>query len=228
MKRKIKDFSKFVNEELEMRDDMYSGEETETMPITKPVTRPKPGIGPIPAPVPGTEPDPQGMTRYMDYEMDDERYEDYSDRESEDDGVEYEDSFVQTEEEEGVYIGTQLMEELARELGVEIVDNEINYDGHVINFYSETEAFDIDGESYTRDERGKKVPIKTVEQVLDFLGGGGSKGMAQPTRGAQPTRNKKAQEVLDRFEKGGSKDMAQPTRMMEERFRAGRGRPGRI
>lgn len=204
MKRKIKDFSKFVNEELEMRDDMYSGEETETMPITKPVTRPKPGIGPIPAPVPGTEPDPQGMTRYMDYEMDDERYEDYSDRESEDDGVEYEDSFVQTEEEEGVYIGTQLMEELARELGVEIVDNEINYDGHVINFYSETEAFDIDGESYTRDERGKKVPIKTVEQVLDFLGGSSSKGMAQPTRGAQPTR------------------------MMEERFRAGRGRPGRI
>lgn len=204
MKRKIKDFSKFVNEELEMRDDMYSGEETETMPITKPVTRPKPGIGPIPAPVPGTEPDPQGMTRYMDYEMDDERYEDYSDRESEDDGVEYEDSFAQTEEEEGVYIGTQLMEELARELGVEIVDNEINYDGHVINFYSETEAFDIDGESYTRDERGKKVPIKTVEQVLDFLGGSSSKGMAQPTRGAQPTR------------------------MMEERFRAGRGRPGRI
>jgi hypothetical protein len=184
------------------------------MPITKPVTRPKPGIGPIPAPVPGTEPDPQGMTRYMDY----------SDREieSEDDGVEYEDSFVQTEEEEGVYIGTQLMEELARELGVEIVDNEINYDGHVINFYSETEAFDIDGESYTRDERGKKVPIKTVEQVLDFLGGGGSKGMVQPTR------NKKAQEVIDRFERGGSKDIAQPTRMMEERFRAGRGRPGRI
>lgn len=204
MKRKIKDFSKFVNEELEMRDDMYSGEETETMPITKPVTRPKPGIGPIPAPVPGTEPDPQGMTRYMDNEMDDEMDMDYSDRESEDDGVEYEDSFVQTEEEEGVYIGTQLMEELARELGVEIVDNEINYDGHVINFYSETEAFDIDGESYTRDERGKKVPIKTVEQVLDFLGGSSSKGMAQPTRGAQPTR------------------------MMEERFRAGRGRPGRI
>jgi hypothetical protein len=222
MKRKIKDFSKFVNEELEMRDDMYSGEETETMPITKPVTRPKPGIGPIPAPVPGTEPDPQGMTRYMDNEMDDEMDMDYSDRESEDDGVEYEDSFAQTEEEEGVYIGTQLMEELARELGVEIVDNEINYDGHVINFYSETEAFDIDGESYTRDERGKKVPIKTVEQVLDFLGGGGSKGMAQPTR------NKKAQEVLDRLERGGSKDIAQPTRMMEERFRAGRGRPGRI
>jgi len=200
MKRKIKDFSKFVNEELEMRDDMYSGEETETMPITKPITRPKPGIGPIPAPAPGTEPDPQGMTRYMDYGMDDEMDMDYPYREinSEDDGVEYEDNFVQTEEEEGVYIGTQLMEELARKLGVEIVDNEINYKDHVINFYSETEAFDIDGESYTTNENGKKVPIKRVEQVLNFLG------------------------------ISGSKDMAQPTRMMEERFRAGRGRPGRI
>lgn len=202
MKRKIKDFSKFVNEELEMRDDMYGGEETETMPITKPVTKPRPGIGTIPAPVPGTEPDPQGRGRYMNDEME----MDYTDREieSEDDGVEYEDTFAQTEEEEGVYIGTKLMEDLAEELGVEIVDNQINYDGHVINFYSETEAFDVDGESYTRDDRGKKIPMKTVEQVLDFLGKGGSKGMAQPTRGSQPTR------------------------MMEERFRAGRGRPGRI
>ena len=138
--------------------------------------------------------------------MNDEMEMDYTDREieSEDDGVEYEDTFAQTEEEEGVYIGTKLMEDLAEELGVEIVDNQINYDGHVINFYSETEAFDVDGESYTRDDRGKKIPMKTVEQVLDFLGKGGSKGMAQPSR------------------------MAEPTRMMEERFRAGRGRPGRI
>jgi hypothetical protein len=204
MKRKIKDFSKFVNEELEMRDDMYGGEETETMPITKPDTKPRPGIGTIPAPVPGTEPDPQGRGRYMDDEMEMEM--DYTDREieSEDDGVEYEDTFAQTEEEEGVYIGTKLMEDLAEELGVEIVDNQINYDGHVINFYSETEAFDVDGESYTRDDRGKKIPMKTVEQVLDFLGKGGASDMAKPTR------------------------MAQPTRMMEERFRAGRGRPGRI
>lgn len=198
MKRKIKDFSKFVNEELEMRDDMYGGEETETMPIIKP----KPNIRPIPDPPPGTEMDPQGRGRYMDDEME----MDYTDREieSEDDGVEYDDTFTQTEEEEGVYIGTKLMEDLAEELGVEIVDNQINYDGHVINFYSETEAFDVDGESYTTDDRGKKIPMKTVEQVLDFLGQGGSKGMAQPSR------------------------MAEPTRMMQERFRAGRGRPGRI
>ena len=135
MKRKIKDFSKFVNEELEMRDDMYGGEETETMPITKPVTKPRPGIGTIPAPVPGTEPDPQGSRRFMDDNMDDEMEMDYTDREieSEDDGVEYEDTFAQTEEEEGVYIGTKLMEDLAEELGVEIVDNQINYDGHVID-----------------------------------------------------------------------------------------------
>ena len=209
MKRKIKDFSKFVNEELEMRDEMYGGEETETMPITKPVTKPRPGIGTIPAPVPGTEPDPQGSRRFMDDTMYDEFDTDMREIESEDDGVEYEDN-IQTEEEEGVYIGTKLMEDLADELGVEIVDNQINYNGHVINFYSETEAFDIDGESYTRDERGKKTPIKTVEQVLDFLNKGQDKGMAKPSRMAQPSR------------------MAEPTRMMEERFRAGRGRPGRI
>ena len=209
MKRKIKDFSKFVNEELEMRDEMYGGEETETMPITKPVTKPRPGIGTIPAPVPGTEPDPQGSRRFMDDTMDDEFDTDMREIESEDDGVEYEDN-IQTEEEEGVYIGTKLMEDLADELGVEIVDNQINYNGHVINFYSETEAFDIDGESYTRDERGKKTPIKTVEQVLDFLNKGQDRGMTKPSRMAQPSR------------------MAEPTRMMEERFRAGRGRPGRI
>ena len=203
MKRKIKDFSKFVNEELEMRDEMYGGEETETMPITKPVTKPRPGIGTIPAPVPGTEPDPQGSRRFMDDTMYDEFDTDMREIESEDDGVEYEDN-IQTEEEEGVYIGTKLMEDLADELGVEIVDNQINYNGHVINFYSETEAFDIDGESYTRDERGKKTPIKTVEQVLDFLNKGQDRGMTKPSR------------------------MAQPSRMMEERFRAGRGRPGRI
>lgn len=209
MKRKIKDFSKFVNEELEMRDEMYGGEETETMPITKPVTKPRPGIGTIPAPVPGTEPDPQGSRRFMDDTMYDEFDTDMREIESEDDGVEYEDN-IQTEEEEGVYIGTKLMEDLADELGVEIVDNQINYNGHVINFYSETEAFDIDGESYTRDERGKKTPIKTVEQVLDFLNKGQDRGMTKPSRMAQPSR------------------MAEPTRMMEERFRAGRGRPGRI
>lgn len=209
MKRKIKDFSKFVNEDLEMRDEMYGGEETETMPITKPVTKPRPGIGTIPAPVPGTEPDPQGSRRFMDDTMYDEFDTDMREIESEDDGVEYEDN-IQTEEEEGVYIGTKLMEDLADELGVEIVDNQINYNGHVINFYSETEAFDIDGESYTRDERGKKTPIKTVEQVLDFLNKGQDRGMTKPSRMAQPSR------------------MAEPTRMMEERFRAGRGRPGRI
>ena len=223
MKRKIKDFSKFVNEDLEMRDEMYGGEETETMPITKPVTKPRPGIGTIPAPVPGTEPDPQGSRRFMDDNMDDNMYDTMDDEfdtdmreiESEDDGVEYEDN-IQTEEEEGVYIGTKLMEDLADELGVEIVDNQINYNGHVINFYSETEAFDVDGESYTRDERGKKTPIKTIEQVLDFLNKGQDKGMTKPSRMAEPSRMAQPSR------------MDEPTRMMEERFRAGRGRPGRI
>jgi hypothetical protein len=91
------------------------------------------------------------------------------------------------EEEEGgdVYIGTRLMEELADTLGTEIVDNQINYNGHTINFYSETEAFDVDGESMTMDESGKKVPMKTVEQVLDYLQSPKMGKGSQVQRGAQ-------------------------------------------
>lgn len=68
------------------------------------------------------------------------------------------------EEEVGEYKGTQMMNDLANKLGVEIkVDGSIDYEGKKINFYSETECFHID-----------KEKIDTVEGVLDYLNTGNS------------------------------------------------------
>jgi len=65
---------------------------------------------------------------------------------------------VDATEEEDSYIGTKMLNELARKLGTEVVDGSINYEGNKINFFSETEKFHI----------GKKK-FATVEEVLAFL-----------------------------------------------------------
>jgi hypothetical protein len=66
------------------------------------------------------------------------------------------------EEEEGhEYKGSELMRELADKLGTEVVDNQIEYDGKVINYYSETEKFHIGRDKFV-----------TIDEVLDFLGKG--------------------------------------------------------
>jgi len=62
------------------------------------------------------------------------------------------------EEEDDTYIGVSMMKELASELGEEVRDNSIMYNGQKINYYSETEKFHI----------GKKK-FRTVEKVLNFL-----------------------------------------------------------
>jgi hypothetical protein len=61
-------------------------------------------------------------------------------------------------EEEDEYIGHKLLGELAKKLGTEVVNNQINYDGKKINFYSETEMFHVD-----------KKKFKTIDEVIDFL-----------------------------------------------------------
>lgn len=66
---------------------------------------------------------------------------------------------VDATEEEGEYIGTKQLKSLANALGVEVVDNCVNYEGKKINFYSETEKFHIDSKKF-----------KTVDEVLDYLG----------------------------------------------------------
>lgn len=63
------------------------------------------------------------------------------------------------EEEGGEYEGTLKMKELAEKLGTSITNNEINYEGQKINWFSETESFHI----------GRKK-FNTVDEVLKFLG----------------------------------------------------------
>lgn len=66
------------------------------------------------------------------------------------------------EEEEDEYTGTQKMEELAEELGVELRDDgSLNYNGIEVHFYSETEKFHID-----------KMRFTTVEEVINYLENG--------------------------------------------------------
>jgi hypothetical protein len=63
------------------------------------------------------------------------------------------------EEEEGhEYEGTKKLKELANKLGAEVVNNQIDYNGQKINYYSETEKFHIG-----------KNKFSTVQEVLDFL-----------------------------------------------------------
>lgn len=58
------------------------------------------------------------------------------------------------------YIGTKLMDELAAMLGVDIIDNSIKYKGRVINFYSETGKFSVNGRGFD-----------TPQEVFDYLNG---------------------------------------------------------
>ena len=76
-----------------------------------------------------------------------------------DDDFEDDDDFEVEEEEEGhEYKGNLLMQQLADALGEEVVNNQINYNGQKINYYSETEKFHIGREKF-----------ETIEEVMDFL-----------------------------------------------------------
>jgi hemoglobin-like flavoprotein len=59
---------------------------------------------------------------------------------------------------ENEYIGEKLMRELAEKLGTVVVDNKIEHNGTIIEFFSETEKFHI----------GKKS-FSTIDEVLSFL-----------------------------------------------------------
>jgi hypothetical protein len=62
------------------------------------------------------------------------------------------------EEESDEYYGTVEMKKLAQMLGTEVINNEIEFNGQKINFYSETEMFHIG-----------KNKFKTAKEVIDFL-----------------------------------------------------------
>jgi hypothetical protein len=69
-------------------------------------------------------------------------------------------NFEEEEEEEDEYKGNQLMNELADILGVEVINNQIDYNGHEIHFYSETENFHIDN-----------MRFENIEEVVAYLEG---------------------------------------------------------
>lgn len=121
-------------------------EATLAEPATKPSTTPapatpttepgtKPGKRERPTPIrrdrPAVEPDPQAKMK------------------------------MDATEEEGTYIGAEMLQNLADALGTEVMDNAVEYEGKKVNFYSETEKFHVD-----------KKKFNTVEEVVEYLTGG--------------------------------------------------------
>ena len=73
------------------------------------------------------------------------------------------------EEESGEYKGDLEMKKLADLLGVEVVNNQIEYDGKKINYFSETEMFHIG-----------KNKFEDAESVIEYLEGGMGSMEKQP------------------------------------------------
>jgi hypothetical protein len=72
------------------------------------------------------------------------------------------------EEEESGDTIESMMNELTEELGAQKNGNVIEYEGHKIEFYSETNSFAIDGKVDFM-MNGKKMKLKTVEDVKNYL-----------------------------------------------------------
>jgi hypothetical protein len=134
----LKKFDSYVKEDLDTMAEPATKPAPSTAPATPTV---EPGIKPErrdrPTPIrrdrPAVEPDPQAKRK------------------------------VDATEEEGTYIGTQMLKDLADALGVEVMDNAVEYEDKIINFFSETEKFHVD-----------KKKFATVEEVVDYLTGGQS------------------------------------------------------
>lgn len=80
-------------------------------------------------------------------------------------------------EEEGTYIGAEMLQDLADALGTEVIDNAVEYEGKKVNFYSETEKFHVD-----------KKKFATVQEVVDYLTGG------------QPSHSEKIEKMEDQLD----------------------------
>lgn len=93
------------------------------------------------------------------------------------------------EEESGEYEGTVLLKELADKLGTEVTDNEINYNGKKINYYSETEKFHIGKEKFD-----------TIEDVISYLK---PQAVAESNKNVKydPTREAKKKAILAKYRK---------------------------
>lgn len=137
----IKNFNQYLKEEVNFReDDDISDDDLDV------------------------DPDMDLEDRVPDYDDSGENDEfgaqiDGDDDDTEDHEYEYEEEVESQDDEE--YVGTRLMKELADRLGVEVNENnEIDFDGKKINFFSETEKFHI-GETQ----------FDSVDDVISYLSG---------------------------------------------------------
>lgn len=151
---KLKKFNQFIKENSEMGDDIIP--EESDLALENEMENEFDDIDEFT----GALGDSKGEENDGYSEEDEDNYSKY---EEDDDELEYKnqsDMDFEGEEEEGhEYQGSVLMRELADKLGVEVINNKIEYNGQEINYYSETEKFHIG-----------KSKFDTIEEVLDFVG----------------------------------------------------------
>lgn len=148
----LKKFDSYIKEDLEMMAEPATKPSTTPTPATPTV---EPGTKPErrdrPTPIrrdrPAVEPDPQAKMK------------------------------MDATEEEGTYIGAEMLQNLADALGTEVMDNAVEYEGKKVNFYSETEKFHVD-----------KKKFATVQEVVDYLTGG------------QPSHSEKIEKMEDQLD----------------------------
>ena len=151
-------------------------------------------------------------------DVEDEFGEDYMDEPTEDfDEEEYlysdenNEGEEETEEEEGMYKGETEMKELADMLNTKVVNNQIEYNGKKINFFSETEKFHVDRKKFN-----------TKEEVIEYLEGG-APAMESPNS-EMPERDMEDMPEMDMEDKGmdipGEREMAMESRrFIRRRFK---------
>lgn len=118
---------------------------------------------------------------------------------------EEDDDFGGEEEEAGEYKGEVEMKRLADILGSEVINNQIEYNGKKINYYSETEMFHVD-----------KKKFETAEEVVDYLEGGTGSMSTDMERNPMNMEEETPTEE-DGLEEEMPKDMAMESRRFRRR-----------
>ena len=166
----LKKFYSYIKEDLEMMAPVPATKPAPSTtpapatPTIEPGTRPERRERPTPIrrDRPAVEPDPQAKMK------------------------------MDATEEEGTYIGTEMLQDLADALGTEVIDNAVEYEGKKVNFYSETEKFHVD-----------KKKFATVEEVVDYLTGGNSpkaQMVENDTKSFEDELEEEVEDLEDEFE----------------------------
>jgi len=166
----LKKFDSYIKEDLEMMAPVPATKPAPSTtpapatPTIEPGTRPERRERPTPIrrDRPAVEPDPQAKMK------------------------------MDATEEEGTYIGTEMLQDLADALGTEVIDNAVEYEGKKVNFYSETEKFHVD-----------KKKFATVEEVVDYLTGGNSpkaQMVENDTKSFEDELEEEVEDLEDEFE----------------------------